>query len=89
MSASDSQVELVQPIGIELARHAVMRIDYGRACDIRVAHGAAWITQDGDTEDVVLEEGDSFRLSGKRGALLSACGREPLTFLSVAPVLAD
>lgn len=88
MSARASPMELARPVGVELVRHEVMRIDEGSACEIRVAHGAAWITEDGASEDIVLTQGQSVRLSGERGALLSACGREARTLVSIRPTAA-
>jgi hypothetical protein len=54
---------------------------------VHVEQGTLWITQQGDTSDVVLERGQSFRLDRNGLALLHACGGAPLTLISLAPGL--
>lgn len=45
---------------VRLARDGVLGIDDGRGLRLRVAAGAVWLTQQDDSRDVVLREGESF-----------------------------
>jgi hypothetical protein len=67
-----------------LTRGSVMRIENARGKQVRVERGTLWITQDGDTNDVVLESGQTFRFDRDGLALVSACGRAPLCMISFA-----
>ena len=81
MDAFRISAEFATLSGIGLKRGTVMRIDNGRGKQVRVEHGTAWITQDGDQKDVVVESGQSFRLERDGLTLVSGCG--PLTLVSV------
>ena len=70
---------------IALARGGLLRIENARDMQVQVEQGTLWITQEGDTTDVVLERGESFRLDRDGLALLHACA--PLTLISLAPGL--
>ena len=50
---------------------------------MNIARGCL-ITQERDTRDVMLETGASFRLDRDGVALISACGGEPFTLISVS-----
>lgn len=69
---------------INIARGCLIRIEDARDMQVRVDKGALWITQERDTRDVMLQAGDSFRLDRDGAALISACGREPFTLISVS-----
>ena len=69
---------------INIARGCLIRIEDARDMQVRVDKGALWITQERDTRDVMLETGDTFRLDRDGVALISACGREPFTLISVS-----
>lgn len=45
---------------VRLARDGVLGIDDGRGLRLRVAAGSVWLTQQDDSRDVVLREGESF-----------------------------
>jgi hypothetical protein len=45
---------------VRLARDGLLGIDDGRGLRLRVAAGAVWLTQQDDSRDVVLREGESF-----------------------------
>lgn len=45
---------------VRLARDGVLGIDDGRGLRLRVAAGTVWLTQQGESRDVVLREGQSF-----------------------------
>jgi hypothetical protein len=47
---------------IRLARGDHLRIRDGRGALVVVGRGTAWLTQDGDRRDIVIEPGGSFRL---------------------------
>jgi hypothetical protein len=57
---------------LPLARREELRITDGRELLIHVWQGSLWITQEGDTRDIVLEAGDSFRLDRNGVALAKA-----------------
>jgi hypothetical protein len=67
-----------------LTRGSVMRIENPRGKQVHVERGALWITQEGDTNDVVIESGQTFRFDRDGLALVSACGRAPLCLISFA-----
>jgi hypothetical protein len=67
--------------GIGLKRGSVMRIHNGRGKEVRVERGTAWITQDGDVKDVVVDAGKSFRL--ERDGLTLITGFGLLTMIAV------
>lgn len=46
-----------------------------RGLVLEVREGAVWVTQSGDTEDVVLKKGDSFRVSTKGTVLAQGLGQ--------------
>lgn len=45
---------------VRLARDGLLGIDDGRGLRLRVAAGTVWLTQQDDSRDVVLREGESF-----------------------------
>ncbi len=57
---------------LPLLRNEQLRIVDGRDLLIHVWQGSLWITQEGDTRDVVLEAGQSFRLDRNGVALVKA-----------------
>jgi hypothetical protein len=46
-----------------IPRGRTLRIQDGKGFDLKVVAGCLWVTQDGDTEDTVLDACDTFRLS--------------------------
>jgi len=60
------------PIPRHLRTREVLNIRHGRGLAVRCLAGALWITQDGDTDDVVLEAGECFVLDRAGLALVSA-----------------
>jgi len=87
MAAFRNQCGLTAQTGIGLARGSLLRVENARDLQVQVEQGTLWITQEGDTSDVVLERGESFRLDRDGLALLHACGGTPLTLISLAPGL--
>jgi hypothetical protein len=55
-----------------LRAREVLDIRNGQGLVVRCLDGALWITQDGDTDDVVLKAGDCFVLDRRGLALVSA-----------------
>ena len=45
---------------VRLAQGGLLGIDDGRGLRLRVASGAVWLTQQADSRDIVLREGESF-----------------------------
>jgi hypothetical protein len=66
---------------INLERRDLVRIENARDMHVRVEKGTVWITQERDTRDVMLEDGESFRLDCDGLALISAFG---LALISVS-----
>jgi len=56
----------------DLPRDRTLRIADGRAHEIAVFEGQVWLTQDGDSRDVFLEAGDSFRFDRPGVTLVQA-----------------
>ena len=55
-----------------LRAREVLDVRNGQGLAVRCLAGALWITQDGDTDDVVLEAGECFVLDRRGLALVSA-----------------
>jgi hypothetical protein len=87
MAAFRNQCGLTAQTEIGLGRGSLLRVENARGMQVHVEQGTLWITQQGDTSDVVLERGESFPLDRDGLALLHACGRAPLTLISLAPGL--
>jgi Protein of unknown function (DUF2917) len=79
------RTEPFQITGVGLARGDVLRLENARDTQVRVDHGALWITQERDAKDVYLARGESFRLDRDGTAVLSACGHAPRTLISLTP----
>lgn len=56
---------------IYLNKHQHLRLHHACGWVVHAVTGAVWITQDGDTRDIVLESGDSFVLDRNHTAVLS------------------
>ena len=70
----------------DLVRHALalgegnlLRVMDGQGLLVSVAQGSVWITQEGDAQDIVLEEGGSFRLARDGLTLMHALQPSRLT----------
>jgi hypothetical protein len=46
-----------------IPRGRTLRIQDGKGFDLKIVAGCLWVTQDGDTEDTVLDACDTFRVS--------------------------
>src|SRR5262245_65115401 len=57
---------------VHVRRGDLVRIHDGGGCVVAVEGGAAWLTQEGDRRDVVLETGGSFQLDRAGVAVISA-----------------
>jgi Protein of unknown function (DUF2917) len=62
----------LNPIPRHLRAREVLNIRHGRGLAVRCLAGALWVTQDGDTDDVVLKAGECFVLDRDGLALVSA-----------------
>ncbi|HRI17334.1 MAG TPA: DUF2917 domain-containing protein [Burkholderiaceae bacterium] len=62
---------------IQLARRQMVSLAYAAGARIVARRGSLWVTQDHDLRDVVLNEGESFEVTGAARvivqALSSAC----------------
>ena len=59
---------------IDLERSDLVRIENAHDMHVRVENGIVWISQERDTRDVTLEDGESFRFDCDGLALISAFG---------------
>jgi len=66
------------PIPRHLRAREVLNIRDGRGLTVRCLTGALWITQEGDTDDVMVRSGECFELDRAGLALVSA-PMEPAT----------
>jgi hypothetical protein len=57
---------------VHLGRTQHLRLRNRAGWTVRALCGTAWITQDGDSRDIVLEAGDTFVLDRNGAALVSA-----------------
>jgi hypothetical protein len=70
--------------GISIGRGDVVCIRNGSGATVAVDRGTAWLTQDNDRRDIVLEAGGSFRLDRAGVAVVSTDGAAALT-VTAAP----
>ena len=63
----------VESIEVLVPKGRTLRIRNGKGSEIGVSEGCAWVTQESDTADKVLEAGDTFRLDRDGLALAYAC----------------
>jgi hypothetical protein len=64
---------------INIRRGDLVCIRNGSGVTVTVGRGTAWLTQDGDRRDVVLEAGGSFRLDRGGVAAVSALAAAEIT----------
>ena len=69
---------------INIRRGDLVSIRNGNGATVAVDRGTAWLTQDDDRRDVVLEAGDSFRLDRGGVAVVSALAAAELTVTAAA-----
>jgi hypothetical protein len=71
-----TQPPRLDPAGetVHLPRHRHMNLSGAAGWTITVLSGSAWITQDGDIRDIVLEAGQSFALDRDGPAIISPLG---------------
>jgi hypothetical protein len=69
---------------INIGRGDLVRIRNGNGVTVAVERGTAWLTQDGDRRDVLLEAGGSFRLDREGVAVVSAHAAAEITVTAAA-----
>jgi hypothetical protein len=69
---------------MSIRRGDIVCIRHGSGALVTVDRGTAWLTQDGDRRDIVLEAGGSFRLDRAGVAVVSACTAVELTVAAAA-----
>jgi ferric-dicitrate binding protein FerR (iron transport regulator) len=67
---------------LELANGGLLVIDDARDVVLRVSNGSVWITEEGQSRDVILSEGQQTRLSRRGRTLVSAFGRSAVEIAS-------
>ena len=72
-----------------LAKGRIRRVHRPVGRRVECLTGTLWVTQDGDSRDIVLEPGDSFTFDHRGDALISALDDSRFLLLDVcAPVAA-
>jgi hypothetical protein len=74
---------------LHLASREVLNIHNGTGLLVRSLHGALWITQENDSDDIVLEDGESFVLDRPGLALVSAIAGPADIVITSEPTAAD
>jgi hypothetical protein len=69
---------------LQLRAREVLDIRNGKGLAVRCVAGALWITQDGDTEDIILTAGQCFTLDRPGLALVSAPTAPATALIEVA-----
>jgi hypothetical protein len=59
-NAMESMLDVMETT---IPRGRTLRIQDGKGFDLKVVVGCLWVTQEGDTEDMVLDAGETFRVS--------------------------
>lgn len=57
---------------LQLARGQLVRLEDAAGRVVRSHDGAVWVTEDGQPRDIVLREGESYRLTGDALVLVHA-----------------
>jgi hypothetical protein len=74
---------------LHLENREVLNIHDGAGLLVRSLHGALWITQEDDSDDIVIEDGESFVLDRPGLALVSAPIGPADLVITGAPTAAD
>jgi Protein of unknown function (DUF2917) len=75
-------------LAVVLAQGALQSIEDGCGSSVQCLEGALWLTQQGDTRDIVLEAGESFVLDRPGTAALQALGGPARLSIGAAPAAA-
>lgn len=59
---------------VTLSSRDSMVLDHTKGAEVTVRKGCIWLTQHGDSRDIVLKTGQSFTLSFDNGALMTGIG---------------
>ncbi len=68
---------------LDLARGHLLRIDDGKGLLVGVTQGSVWLTEEGEVRDIVLANGDAYRLLRPGISLIYAL--EPAALTLSAP----
>jgi hypothetical protein len=67
---------------LALGDGSTLRVDDAGGMRLYVWQGTVWVTQEGDSRDVLLKDGDSFQLDHAGAALISPLGKGALVSLA-------
>jgi hypothetical protein len=67
---------------LALSDGSTLRVDDVKGMRLYVWQGSVWLTQEGDSRDVLLEAGESFQLDRAGTALISPLGKRALVSLA-------
>ena len=68
-----------------ITRGAITRVHDFRQLSLRVTQGPVWVTQDGRTDDVVLETGETLSIPSGKLTLVSTCGSLDVALVRIEP----
>jgi hypothetical protein len=70
------------PAHLELEKRALYSVDDAAGVEMACGEGAVWLTLDNDSQDYVLEAGDTFMTGEHRRALLYALAPARIDFVA-------
>jgi hypothetical protein len=71
--------DCIAQASIGMTRGTVARIADGNGIEVSVTYGSVWLTQQGDTDDVCLATGESFRIARDGKTVVTALKPSLLT----------
>ena len=77
--------DCIAQASIGVTRGQVLRIEHGAGVELAVVYGSVWVTQLGDTSDVLLGAGESFRITRPGSTVVSGLRPSLVTLTPPAP----
>jgi len=85
MDTFKASAEFSALTNLGITRGGLAGINNGCGVLVRVEHGKVWLTRPGETTDVCLEAGESFRIDRDGLTLISTLGRAPFALVTLDP----
>ena len=73
---------------LRLADHDLVELADARGQTLQMTRGTAWVTQHGDSSDVMLTTGDTWTIEGFGSTVVEARGNVEVTLIGNRPVAA-